>query len=1094
MNNAPEIKFKIKVNGEAIENTFATFKREYLKAKRQLDKSPIGSDNWQEAAKNLSQYKKLMDDAKKEQQEFIDQMQSDEEIINEFTDSVGSLFTGFKKGNYQEIKAGFNGIATSIKGVGKATLSLLTSPIGMLVSVLAGIGLATKEWAEYNKKIWETQKLTEQVTGLVGEQAHSVRLHAATLSEVMDQEYKKILETANVLVKKFEISWTEALQTIEDGLIEGGVVNEEYLDSLNEYAPFLADAGYSINEFKNIIAAGYDLGVFKDKLPDALKEFHIAMTEQNDTTRDALDNAFGIKFTDKLFKGIESGTKTTKQALQEIIKESKKYGLSVQQQQQLTADLFKGAGEDAGGALEIFKAVNTALEAQEKVLTPLQKMLKETTQAHHELAAAKDEALRSDDYVAFAGELDIFWKKIQTVFFNVLTSLRNGFTDWTQFFVKQTMLFGVTTQALPKIVQDNFRLIIANIKKLIGAASSFGDIFNRLVNLDFKGAKQAAADYKENVSKSFEVVKTSATGVIDEITRIREEASKKIDLKFEERKQGFIDKDKLDQQKKAEEELLKGRAHITRKQLEELEKQLQKEREFRDLIILNSKGLLEQEEATFKERLKKAGLFEKNKKTMTTVELKALEILQIQHQTNVAKIETDAINEHLEKLKKKYDKDAILRETNNNNVIAGLESVEEAKALLKDTMSDKELSEIKTINEAKDALHRKFENKELDHQAEFFQKQVELMNSLLAGEETGINLADKLLSEEQKEFLIERLEEAKLKLSEIGVIKNEEEEGTKKDNLGGEGLAGEVDILGFSADDWDKSFENLETSAQKIKAVEMVIGGLQNAWGMYSDFLVANEKKQLETLEKSTDKKKKALKRQLDSGLIDQETYNKEVEKLDLELAKKKAELEYKQAKREQITALFGIAANTALGIAKAVASSPTTAGMPWSAIVAGIGAVQAGLVLAKPLPDKNAYAEGGYTQGVGYIDETGKEVAGVVHANEYVIPEFVMNSSDPAIPQIMDYLETKRKMKLAKFADGGYTSTPPPAFNSDTKTTTEIDQPDFATAVLMFNATVNRLMDEGLTAISLIGDDEIQQFDNRLKKIKESRINAKRE
>ncbi|WP_282037358.1 hypothetical protein, partial [Aquimarina algiphila] len=69
----------------------------------------------------------------------------------------------------------------------------------------------------------------------------------------------------------------------------------------------------------------------------------------------------------------------------------------------------------------------------------------------------------------------------------------------------------------------------------------------------------------------------------------------------------------------------------------------------------------------------------------------------------------------------------------------------------------------------------------------------------------------------------------------------------------------------------------LDTAKDKIKAVEMVVGALQNVWGMYNDFLAANETKQLKSFEKNNDKKKKALKRQLDSGVIDQETYNKEV-------------------------------------------------------------------------------------------------------------------------------------------------------------------------------------------------------------------------
>lgn len=1089
-NNAPELKLKIKVNGKEVENTFATFKKEYYRAKRQLDKSPIGSDNWRQAAKNLSLYKNLMDDAKKDQEEFIDQMRSDEEVINEFTDSIGTLFTGFRKGNYQEIKAGFNGIATSIKGVGKATFSLITSPIGAAIALLAGIGLATKEWIDYNNIVRESTKLTEQVTGLVGDQVHEVRLHAEAISEVFDQDYKKTLETANVLVKKFKIGWTEALDTIQDGLIEGGVANEEYLESLNEYAPFLADAGYSVTEFKNIIATGYDLGVFKDKLPDALKEFHLAMTEQTDTARDALDNAFGTKFTDKLFKGIRDGTVTTKKALQDIIKESKKYGLSVQQQQLLTADLFKGAGEDAGGALKIFEAINKSLEDQDKVLTPLQQTLKETTEAHHELAEAKDDALRSDDYIVFASEIELFWVKIKTLFFQGLAFLRTQFTDWTQFLIKQFVVAMSTIQAFPKIVKQNFLNIIESFKLLVGATTNLGSVFDKIFSLDFEGAKEAANKYSESVGKAWDNVKDSTGIVIDQIKNLRKEASKKIDLKFESRKQGFIDKAKLEAQQKAEEELQNGRSHITRKQLAELQKKLEKEREYRNLVILNSKGLLEQEEAAFQDRLKKAGLFGKSKKDMTSTELNALEILQLQHQTNIAKIENEAIRDHLDKLQKAYDRDAILRETDHNNEIAGIQSLVEAKALLKSTLSDKELSEVKTLQEAKNQLHRNFESKELEHQAEFLNKQIELMTSVLNGEEnTGINLADKLLTEEQKEILRQRIEEVKLSLSEIGVIKSEEEE--EPDT---EGLGGDVDIFGFSIDDWEKTFESLDTAKGKIEAVEKVVGALQNVWGMYNDFLAANEEKSLAKFEKSNNKKKASLKRQLDSGLIDQETYSKEVQKLDDELAKKKAELEYKQAKREKVSALFGIIANTSLAVMKAAAASPTTLGLPWTAIIGGMGALQAATVLAKPLPDKNSYAQGGFTKGLGYMDNTGHEVAGTVHANEYVIPEFVMNSTDPAIPQIMDYLETKRKMKLGSFNDGGFTSTPPPIFQEDQQSTTDVEEKDSSNVMRDLAEVLKRLVEEGVMAKSLIGDDEIQRFDERLKKIEASRNNAKRQ
>jgi hypothetical protein len=58
----------------------------------------------------------------------------------------------------------------------------------------------------------------------------------------------------------------------------------------------------------------------------------------------------------RLLKGIKDGSISVKQALSLISEEAKRIGLNAQQAQQLTADLFRGAGED-GGALKIFEDV-----------------------------------------------------------------------------------------------------------------------------------------------------------------------------------------------------------------------------------------------------------------------------------------------------------------------------------------------------------------------------------------------------------------------------------------------------------------------------------------------------------------------------------------------------------------------------------------------------------------------------------------------------------------------------------------------------------------------------------------------------------------
>lgn len=68
-----------------------------------------------------------------------------------------------------------------------------------------------------------------------------------------------------------------------------------------------------------------------------------------------------------------------------------------------------------------------------------------------------------------------------------------------------------------------------------------------------------------------------------------------------------------------------------------------------------------------------------------------------------------------------------------------------------------------------------------------------------------------------------------------------------------------------------------------------------------------------------------------------------------------------KQAKLDRATALFEIALNTSIAVSKSIAASPTTFGLPFSAFAIAQGLIEAGIVLAKPLPK---YKRGGMVGG----------------------------------------------------------------------------------------------------------------------------------
>jgi hypothetical protein len=98
--------------------------------------------------------------------------------------------------------------------------------------------------------------------------------------------------------------------------------------------------------------------------------------------------------------------------------------------------------------------------------------------------------------------------------------------------------------------------------------------------------------------------------------------------------------------------------------------------------------------------------------------------------------------------------------------------------------------------------------------------------------------------------------------------------------------------------------------------------------------------------------------------------YNQQKKKIE----KEQAEAARKRAVFDKGVAVFQIGLNTAMAISKAVEMSPATGGLPMSAIVAAIGALQIAAVLAKPIP---AFAAGtdDSPEGLAIVNEKGPEL-----------------------------------------------------------------------------------------------------------------------
>ncbi|MGV4536885.1 hypothetical protein, partial [Ornithobacterium rhinotracheale] len=344
-------------------------------------------------------------------------------------------------------------------------------------------------------------------------------------------------------------------------------------------------------------------------------------------------------------------------------------------------------------------------------------------------------------------------------------------------------------------------------------------------------------------------------------------------------------------------------------------------------------------------------------------------------------------------------------------------SIEKEKKSFEDKQKDaylafeKELQSLDLTEKQKAKKRREFNQKQLEEQTEFLNQLAEkLKEGLQTGDWKGLLPDDLILSEEAKNDLINRLRELGLEANEVALImakmKGEDEK------FQGVGFIQNADVLGMNAESWEQMFQNLDSWKGKLEMMVGVTQAMQQTWAKFHDFQMKKEQEALRKFEANANRKKDALKKQLDEGYINQKEYDAKVKAIEESVNKRRAEMEYRQAKYEKQNALIASIINTALGVSAALPN------IPLAAVVGALGAAQTAMIASQPLPPKQGYAKGGATIGLGFKDETGHEVAGVVHADEYVIPAWMRKQ--PEVAKVEQWLEAKRTGKDKPYAEGG--------------------------------------------------------------------------
>lgn len=366
-----------------------------------------------------------------------------------------------------------------------------------------------------------------------------------------------------------------------------------------------------------------------------------------------------------------------------------------------------------------------------------------------------------------------------------------------------------------------------------------------------------------------------------------------------------------------------------------------RERKLLDIAAQGDK-VQDKENNAYEKQLRELGLFERKLEEMTASEQAAYLQLKRSHYEKLSSIYVDELSKEFNKQKKAIQRKATAEKQAHNDELAAADTFEKKKALLRKWYSEEELRRVRTDKQADELLKKQYASEE---QAALKAELEKMLTTYMAVVEevgkTGLLANGVAATEEDKERLQNIIDDLRKQLAELGA--------TPLPTLGGEDK-NSTDILGMTPDKWKELFDNLQDSKFGMEQIAAIAGAIGSAFSDVSNLMTAMEQRELKNYEKTQNKKKALLERQLKSGTISQERYNEAVQRLDDETEAKREEIERKQAKRDKALAVFNSLINTAVAITKALDAGPII-GPILAGIVGALGAVQTAAILATPLP-----------------------------------------------------------------------------------------------------------------------------------------------
>jgi hypothetical protein len=955
------INLTVNVNGNESLNKLNDLRKKAADANFELKGLKKNTEEFAKKKTELEGYKTEMDNLKKQigiTALTMRELRQEQKALSAMRDSVSPLTEEWKKydAQLQKVNSRMKEVGTATQGAAKHT--------SMMGDVAKGIGIA----AVFDKAL---SAVTNFFRGSIEEAEHAEKV-ASRLRNNLDNlgevdAFDRLSEKADQLAARFKFIDNDDVVEVFNQLITYGKLTEKQMDELLPViTDFAAKSGMSMSESTSVVIKALE-GNSK-----ALKEYGIDMKDgANVTERMSI-----------LMKELKPRVEGAADAFGNTLA-----GQTSIAKQQMN-DIKEEVGKNLIPALQTFyNAINVILQRFNELVKLGGNIIKYGASGGLAAAFAESDA----EEIAERNK-----KAAQSMLLRTKNMDIAGKEKYLQ------NLESSVTKKEEELADARARKDYAAVKNINETINSFRiarDMLKNELNPGNKVLGIGADDINED--KKYDQLLEKAKSFAEKLNDLKheaEQASKSNDQKEIDaavRKYNSILKEYDDLVKKLntkDRSLLGPRAAIVEAQ----EKELSAIREKQRLAAFEK----EQKEThdnlskSYAEQLQENERFYEEKKSIEAKRFIAQEIDKKTLDANLAHIDLDAKNAQLV-IAETYSSKTV---TIEGKIVPAVEqSVRDITRIKKEALETQTKDALAAFDKQQAELKLR---EELGKRAAEAKITTRLIVAKGSGDFDGQLKAQKELNEFQRQMKLVALDKEKhdalQAITDTGIARIE------KENEILNAIAEQKRAVNAETDAADEEIANT-VHQNKLARVAEIGQATMAMFSSINQFITNIENRQLQQELARNEKKRKDIKKQLDSKLLSQEQYSKAVQAIDEEEEKHKKQIARDQAKREKALNLMSAVMTTALAIIGFLTAKPIG---PWNfveaAIAGALGGAQIGVIASTPLPSLGTgglIKEGPYhkdpQKGLHVVDPSTGKTQMLLERDEGVLKGSAMRSNE---------------------------------------------------------------------------------------------------